>query len=259
MNQTVRAVTPKRRIPRVVEVVGPAGAGKSSLCRMLGGYPESIRIEYHLDVHKLRDLLLLSVYSSRLLPRLMHLYRGHGRWLTRQEYTWLTMLMAWPGRLRRNRRADNKIVILDQGPIYLLAEQKIFGPDWLRILGPGSTWQKMYHNWATTLDLLIWLDTDNDRLMQRINSRNKEHIVKNGPAEKVFEFLNAYRSAYNDVFRRFRADPDCPKIISFDTGREPLDAIKRKVLAELEVQECRQIKSAGKDVFLSIRGRPSPS
>jgi len=259
MDPTVSAVATKQRILRVVEVVGPAGAGKSSLCRILSGYPERIRIEYHLDVHKLQDLLLLSVYQFRLLPRLMRLYRGHGRWLTHQEYTWLTMLMAWPGRLRRNRRADDKIVILDQGPIYLLAEQKIFGPDWLRILGSGSTWQKMYHNWATTLDLLVWLDTDNDRLMQRINSRNKEHTVKNEPAEKVYEFLNTYRTAYNDVFRRFRADPDCPRTISFDTGRESLEAIKRKLLAELDVQECQQVKGAGKDTFLSLHGRPAPS
>jgi shikimate kinase len=259
MDPTVSAVAPKQRKVRVVEVVGPAGAGKSSLCRVLSGYPERIRIEYHPDVHKLRDLLLLSVHQFRLIPRLMHLHRGHGRWLTHREYTWLTMLTAWPGRLRRNRRTDDKIVILDQGPIYLLAEQKIFGPDWLRILGSGSTWQKMYHDWATTLDLLIWLDTDNDRLMQRINSRQKEHIVKDEPAEKVFEFLDMYRAAYNDVFRRFRAEADCPRIISFDTGQESLDAIKRKLLVELEVQECRQVKGAGKGNFLSLSGHPSPS
>jgi deoxyadenosine/deoxycytidine kinase len=252
-------MAPKQRELRVVEVVGPAGAGKSSLCRMLSGYPERIRIEYHLDVHRLQDLLLLSVYQFRLLPRLMRLYRGHGRWLTHQEYTWLTMLMAWPGRLRRNRRADDKIVILDQGPIYLLAEQKIFGPDWLRILSSSSTWQKMYHNWATTLDLLVWLDTDNDRLMQRINSRNEDHAVKNKPAEKVHEFLNMYRTAYNDVFRRFRADPNCPRTVSFDTGQESLEGIKRKLLTELNVQDGRRTKEAGKGTLLPLRGRPSPS
>lgn len=259
MDHAVSAVATKQRIPRVVEVVGPAGAGKSTLCRLLSAYPERIRIEYHLDVHKLQDLLLLSVYQFRLVPRLMRLYRGRGRWLNHQEYTWLTMLMAWPGRLRRNRRADDKIVILDQGPIYLLAEQKIFGPDWLRILGSGNTWQKMYHDWARTLDLLVWLDTDNDRLMQRINSRNKEHIVKNEPAEKVYEFLNTYRTAYNDVFRRFMADPDCPRVISCDTGRESVEAIKRKLLAEFNVQECRHVEEAGKGTLRSLRGRPSPS
>lgn len=259
MNYAMSAAASKQRKPRVVEVVGPAGAGKSSLCRILSGYGDRIRIEYHLDIHKLQDLLLLSMYQFQLLPRLMHLYRGHGRWLTRQEYTWLTMLMAWPGRLRRNRRADDKIVILDQGPIYLLAEQKIFGPDWLRILDSVSTWQKMYHNWATTLDLLIWLDTDNDRLMQRINSRDKEHIVKNEPADRVFAFMNMYRTAYNEVFRRLKADPNCPRIISFDTGREPLEAIKRKILAELEVEECRQVKAAVKDASPSLRERPSSS
>lgn len=250
MAHTVSGVRPKQRMPRVVEVVGPAGAGKSSLCRLLSGYRERIRIEYHLDVHKLQDLLLLSRYALRLPPSLLLLYRGHGRWLTHQEYAWLTMLLAWPGRLQRNRREDDKVVILDQGPIYLLAEQRIFGPEWLGVLGSSSMWKKMYHDWATTLDLLIWLDTDNDRLMERINSRNKEHIVKNEPAERVHEFLNMYRTAYNDIFRRLKAEPECPRIIRFDTGRETLEVIKRKVLAELDVQECQNVREAGKGISL---------
>ena len=65
-------------------------------------------------------------------PLLFSVYPEHNsRKLTRREFAWLSILNGWPDVLQKELK-NNKTIILDQGPVYLLTEISEFGPEYLR-------------------------------------------------------------------------------------------------------------------------------
>jgi hypothetical protein len=54
------------KTPRVVEIFGPAGAGKTTLCLLLNQYQERIRLSEFPDVRKIVDSPFFIWYGLRL-------------------------------------------------------------------------------------------------------------------------------------------------------------------------------------------------
>ena len=117
---------------RVVEIVGPAGAGKTTLSHGLDCFDKSIRLENFPDVRKVADAPFFISNGVKLIPSLLRLYRSDSRHLTRREFAWMSILVGWSSLLRKEARDGNKVIILDQGPVYLLTEMRLFGPEYLR-------------------------------------------------------------------------------------------------------------------------------
>jgi thymidylate kinase len=218
---------------RIVEVVGPAGAGKTTVSRMLGRHGGQVQLGRFPDVNKKGDALFFVYHGTGLIPFLISSCQGKGGRLNRREFAWLAILRGWSRRLQRERKKNEKVIILDQGPIYLLAETIELGPKYLRGQRTERFWEKIYKRWGTTLDLVICLDADNACLRERIQARTKGHMVKNEPGPKVFEFLDRYRTAYHHIFERLKADGGGPRIIRFNTGQEPPEEIAIKLSIEL--------------------------
>ena len=207
--------------PRIVEVVGPAGAGKSTLCRVLAGQADLARLEDFPDVRKLSDAPFFLWNGLRLLPSLVHARRNGGRLPSRRELAWLAILRGWPARLQSQVRAGG-ILFLDQGPVYLLTET--------RDLCPAPIWQDFCALWAATLDLIVWLDAPDADLLTRIRTREKAHVVKHESDEAVFAFLDEYRQAYARALSSLTAGPNPPQVLRFDTGRHPPEEIASQLL-----------------------------
>ena len=222
---------------RVVEIVGPAGAGKSTLCQLLEQTSHHIQIQNFPDVRKMKDAPFFISNCLQSFPGLFRLYRSNSRHLSRREFAWLAILRGWPSLLCRESRDDGKTIILDQGPVYLMAEVRLFGPAYLKQKAAARFWEKLYHRWETTLSMIVCLDAADDILTNRIRIRQQEHIVKTEPAVVVHNFLNKYRTEYESLLSNFAADWPGLKILQFDTGIQQPHVIAEQLLHVLQCGE----------------------
>lgn len=218
---------------RVVEIVGPAGAGKTTLYQKLDCYTKLIRLENFPDVRKIVDAPFFISNGLGLIPNLLPLYRPRSRQLTRREFAWMSILNGWPAVLRNQLKNSNKVIVLDQGPVYLMTEMRLFGPEYLRQQTAQEFWQNVFDHWTDTLDMIVWLDTAKEVLLERIRTRQQEHVVKDQPEAVVYEFLDRYRIEYEFILSKLIAKNACLKVLRFDTGRQTPLQIVNQMLFQL--------------------------
>ena len=228
---------PRQGRPLVMEVVGPAGAGKSTLCQLLNRHTDQVQLQDFPDVRKMKDAPFFISNCLQLVPSLFRLYRPDSRLLTRRELAWLAILRGWPFLLCREGRDDGKTIILDQGPVYLMAEVRLFGPEYLKQKDAERFWEKLYHRWETALSTIVCLDAADAILMDRIRVREQEHVVKTETADVMCDFLNKYRMEYKSLLSNFTAGWPGLRILQFDTGIQQPHVIAEQLLHELQCGE----------------------
>jgi shikimate kinase len=218
--------------PRIVEIIGPAGAGKTTLCKLLSR-SYGVRLSTFPDVRKAVNAPFFILHGLRLVPVLTRGTQFRDGRLSRREFAWLTILSGWTAILQKELRKNNSIILLDQGPVYLLSEVGEHGSNRLR---GEQIWQVWYRQWAAMLDAFVWLDAADECLLERIRNRDKEHPVKNKPAHVVSEFLARYRRAYEDSLSRLTDNRSGIKILRFDTTRQLPEVIANQLLEEFGLQ-----------------------
>lgn len=223
----------KQKRPRIVEIIGPAGAGKTTLCEAIVRTGSGVRLNNFPDVRNVTNAPFFISYGVRLIPSVIDLPQRCDRWLSRREFAWLTILNGWSSVLQRERKKSDDIILLDQGPVYLLTEASEFGPEYLRKKKSAVLlWENLYSRWANILDLVVWLDAADSDLAERIRSRHKGHPVKERSMETTLEFLVCYRKAYQRTISRLSANHPGLKVLRFDSSRTSLQEIARKLLSE---------------------------
>jgi deoxyadenosine/deoxycytidine kinase len=219
-------------VPRIVEIVGPAGVGKSTLCNVLSQSRDSVHLGDFPDARKISYAPFFVENCIRIFPSLFSLPRHTGRKLTRREFAWLAILYGWPTVLQKELK-NNKSIILDQGPVYLLAETNELGPEYLKRPNAEEFWRNLYSRWAGTLDMIVWLDAPDAELLKRIRSREKAHVVKNESVETTFEFLAGYRKAFERIISDLSTNHNNLQVLRFDTGQKSPQEIANQILFEL--------------------------
>lgn len=220
-------------VPRIVEIVGPAGAGKTTLCQALSHSREFIHLGNFPDVRKISAAPFFVWNGIQIYFGLLGLSRYNSRKLTRREFAWLSILKGWPGILQKELK-NNKIIILDQGPVYLLTETYTFGPEYLREQKAEKLWLDLYSRWANKVNMIVWLDAADTDLLKRIRNRDKEHVVKNESFETTFEFLSRYRKAYEQTISNLSLNHPGLKILRFDTSQISPQEITGQLLFEFD-------------------------
>jgi len=204
---------------RVVEIVGPAGAGKSTLYQALRGR-NGLRLDNFPDVRRLVNLPFFLWNGARVIGSLRELGG-----LSRRELAWMAILRGWPVLLQKS---DSRVTVLDQGPVYLLTELREFGPASLRTSAAEALWRDLSACWSQTLSLIVWLDADDADLLERVRAREKAHIVKDASDEETLSFLNRYRAAYERVMADLRVP-----VLRFNSSRMTTEQIAEHLLREL--------------------------
>jgi shikimate kinase len=220
--------------PHIVEIVGLAGAGKTALSHAMTRMDAHVHLGRFPDVRKISNapfFLWNGLQTSLALP---HPRDNQTRKLTRREFAWMCILRGWPKRLTKSWDSD-ELIILDQGPVYLLTELCEFGPEYLKINVAEEYWSSLCTRWAQTLDAIIWLDGRDEDLMARIRHRDKEHIVKRETDEATIAFLERYRRAYAHLILKLTmAHPDLP-IFRFNSSQFSPEQIAANLLLELDL------------------------
>lgn len=219
----------------IVELVGPAGAGKTTLSRTLGHRHAAVHIGSEIELRKIKYLLVFIGNAILLFPMFFRQVR-HGRRFTWDEVKALVYLKGWSAVLKQEATNGSTVVLLDHGPVFKLATLYEFGPKNLKANGSATWWNSMFKHWGTTLDIVVWLDAPDSVLENRINSRNQRHSVKGKTEAEVTHFLARYRSSYEQVLAKLQACGE-PILLQFDTSRTSIDQVAEEILSAIRVAQ----------------------
>jgi thymidylate kinase len=217
--------------PTVLEIGGPAGAGKTTLFRALAGRYPSIVDGVRLSKAKCLPFAVGDV--MRLLPAYLR-QRGNSRWFTRREARSMAYLRAWHYALSRNAQNRDGITIFVHGPIFRLVLLREMGPEITRSEGYRVWWDEVFRKWAATLNMVVWLDAPHHVLIDRIRSRRRwQRLSPQEKAEQTdSEFLARYRRSCEQILARATAEHDV-RLLRFDTRQNTTDQIADEVLSAL--------------------------
>ena len=167
---------PPRRF--VVEVLGPAGAGKTTLVRSLS--ESYAHLQDQLTLLWPDKVWALGSILCELLPAYLCNY-STSRWFNVEELRRMSRIKAWHRLLTKPSATKGTITILDHGPIFMLGMVQAFGPQLVKGRYFARWSERAITAWSNTLDTVVWLDAPDTTLVQRINQRANRHVMKGRP------------------------------------------------------------------------------
>jgi hypothetical protein len=179
---------------------------------------------------RIKDFSFFARNTLALLPTLLGLYSSRKEgWLTLEDIVWMVILKGWHRVLKR-LASDDKILILDEGPLFYMAFLRVYGQDIIRSESANQWWSEMYRQWADTLDMVILLDTRDPILIQRIRSRDKWHGVKIKSDTEAYQYLADLRNAYEQILTGLKAHALDLNVLRFDTEQISVKQICNEII-----------------------------
>ena len=220
--------------PLLVEVLGPAGSGKTSVARALRSGNDPIRIGLGLGRSAyLRSLLLKVVPFVAVWIR----DRRRGRWFDQRDMRSIAFLDAWHRAVEQRRSRDELVVLFDHGPLYRLARLREFGPAITRSERFQRWWDAEWEVWVDALDVVVWLDAADDVLIRRVGQRGHWYLSRDLSDEERHRFLHRYRKAFAEIIPG--GSQDGPMILRYRSDDRSIDEIAgdvRRALGSLAPQ-----------------------
>lgn len=209
------------------EIIGPAGAGKTTLFRELKSrMPEALP---KIPISRFDCLPFFIRNTARFLPSFLFL-PAKGRRLTWRENRAMVYVDAWRRMLLRQDQAVNRIFFLDHGPIFRLVTLREFGPDFTHSTGFNRWWEDSLTNWCSMIGTLIWLDAPPSLLAARIAGRPSRHRMKGRPAAEIQTFIVRYQNCFEQVVTLLRRRSRV-RVLRYDTSRLTAAEIAEAVLS----------------------------
>ncbi len=220
----------------VLEIIGPAGAGKSTLAKALVQVDTRFHSESLPPVWQVGYAPFFASNILALSPILLRMIGKPGRRLSRRELAWMAILNGWPDLLKKKKPDECPLLLLDQGPVFLLSVLSGFGPPALSQASFQGWWRARYQRWAQALDLLIWLDAADEVLIQRIRGRASDHLIKDQPEPEMHEFLTRFRSLYENTVDHLTAANPSLQVLRLNSGQSPVGELVGQVINHLPLQ-----------------------
>ena len=214
----------------IIELAGPPGAGKSTITKALTEYDQSIQSSDFPSIRETKNFPIYVWNAILLLPIFINfLLTKAGRSISLRHIAVMVILNGWKKQLTRNPDED-KILILDQGPVYELAELLRFGPENFRHL-VSNWWDHICTDWASALDMIICLDTSDSLLIERVHARDKKHGIKENSDQWAVQVLAEHRQAQLEVLNSLTNKGQGPKVLQVDTSQKPLNQTIEDIFA----------------------------
>lgn len=221
----------------LVEIMGPAGSGKSTLVRALCAQDD--RVVAGLDLAKMRYVRPLLRKLGVFFPVWLRNHR-EDRWLDRREIRSIARLETWSQALDAQRKSDQPVTLFDHGPLYRLARFREFGP----ALTHSEPFQRWWHDslswWHDSLDLVVCLEAPDEVLLRRVEERGHWYLSGSHSSEEKHDFLARYRRAFDEILQR--RDSHVPKVLRIRSDEKSVDEIAAEVLAAFRFTPGRSSK-----------------
>ncbi len=218
----------------VVEFVGIAGVGKTTLFNEVKkmNFPEIISGDPP-RVWKLSSLIFYITHIFQALPTFLSLFfNGHGI-LTRREIAFVALLHGWDNYLTKLKNKTNKVIVIDQGAISLIAYLRVWSTRGLYGRSLMGWWDMIYDKWSKAIDMVILLDARNEIVLSRINTRPQDHHLKGAPNQFSVDWINKYRNIYNDILNQLTLHNPGLRIIRINSGELSVKQIADQIIPEM--------------------------
>lgn len=217
--------------PLIIEMVGIAGAGKSTLKKVLGQC--NPRIQAVVPPNRATYLQSLIRTSCHWLPIYLRSH-PHGRGLTLKQIRVMGYLETWPSWLRRQMLAKDAVLVLDPGSICWLSALRQIGPETARSQSYEKWWDGMLTKWAAVLDAIIWLDAPDELLYERVLTRDQWHEAQEQPQGQVLERFACSRRWYEQIVAEMAVRGSL-QVLRFRTDQISTQQMADRVLAVLNL------------------------
>ena len=217
----------ERGRPLRVELVGPAGVGKSTLSaallRRYDAVPGTIWG---------RPVLPLLWNGVRLLPTFAGLcwYARSPLW---DESRHMVRLRTVHHALRQGSLGSEEAIVFDEGPIFALAWLRGFGHETMRSRPSERWWQMALAEWAGAIDAIVVLDAPDATLARRIRARPQPHEVKEFSDPEISAWMARFRAALGWVLAELAAQGG-PVVLRLATDRTSPERVAERLLQELD-------------------------
>jgi AAA domain len=211
----------------VVELAGPAGAGKTTVARALVRSLPGAR----LGSPPGRLATVRSVVTTAPVLLASRSVAAPGWWWSEAELRSVGYLLAWQRQLRD--AVAGEALLLDHGPVFRLAMLVAGRSQALRHPVFGPWWWRTATAWGRLLDTVVVLDAPTDELIARIQARPREHRVRGADPRAAERFLDAYRVAFDQVLRV--VSDEGTSVVRVDTAAAPevvADSVRARLLVD---------------------------
>jgi hypothetical protein len=215
--------------PVLIELTGPAGAGKTTLRRELLTRDPTIEFIGLLGRGEVARSYVRE--AMPLVPAYLTNYRGT-RWFTRSEGKAIGLLRSWQRAVDEAER-EGRILLMDQGPVFRLAVLSEFGPPVAQSRAFDRALQRWSRAWGHRLDLVVQLSAAPDVLLHRIRTRPQDHTVKQWADEPALQRVHRYEAAIDRTIERLRSTQDLT-VVRVDTSTQSASSLADTVLAAAE-------------------------
>lgn len=220
----------------LVEIVGVAGSGKSTLTRQL--------VETEGERFTRADFIHSSTpshmpYIARGIPRFAKAFVSglrRGPRPTWADFKLLAYVTEWDRFVRSNPRYSDRVVLFDQGPMYALVRLKAKGLSMSSTPAFEDWWRERFDAWAKLLTGVVWLDAADELLVDRIEERPQGHALKGASEADSRRFLGIYRTLFSDVLDELRLRG--VEVLQFDTAVCNPETIASTVRSRLGVEDA---------------------
>lgn len=215
-----------------MELIGPSGAGKTTLAEALRQQNHDIHIVSHPDFRALRHIPFFLRHTLPLMPDLACLQ------MSRDEQSFdprdllrMVILGGWHRKLKGQAR-NGGVLLLDQGPVYMLAWFLGFGSLRFRNVGTNRLWKKTCKQWTDTLDMVVWIDAPDETLVKRVRSRQCWHGNKERSDLSASRFLAHWRSSLEYAVSSLIVGGK-PTVLRVNSGEESPEVIVDRISVAL--------------------------
>jgi thymidylate kinase len=202
-------------LPKIIELIGPAGAGKSSAAKNILSTTCDLQTAVSWRDHQ---FICLKVMINRL-PLILKSIGRRQRHLKILLGCEVTMKILQQHRQKQVLPCRN--LVLEAGPISSLAYLETHN-----FVGADKWLAELHETMAMTIDSVVWLDASDDTLKARIDDRSKKHQLKNSDKSTAEEFFQIYRQSFSSLVGKNKVDLPLKFI---DTERHSIDQVAEMI------------------------------